>query len=242
MNNALTIPVITLDGLAGSGKSTIGRVLAERLKAVFFSSGVLYRSVGVWARRRGVDIFSQSAVEEALRGVCVALEVDSSLVTEFRIDGAVISDIYGPDASEAASAVAQYPGVRSCLYEEQRSLVTRCRVLLADRSDGILLVAEGRDMGTAIFPDAQIKVFLEADEGARIQKREAQLSSTLSGEDVQKELSERDRRDSTRKISPTRPAEGALRIVNDFSGVDGIVEVILARIIHEPAPGSFAIY
>jgi cytidylate kinase len=230
MNSVSTLPVITLDGLAGSGKSTVGRALAMRLGAVFFSSGVLYRSVGVWARRRGLDIFSQDAVEEALSGVRVALEVDSSLCTEFRMNGVVISDIYGPDASEAASAVAQYSGVRARLFDEQRSLVGRCRVLLGDRADGILLVAEGRDMGTAIYPDAQLKVFLEADEGKRLLKREAQLSSALSGEDARKELLERDQRDSNRKISPTRPAEGALRIVNDFSGVDGVVEVIFARI------------
>jgi len=230
MNSVSELPVITLDGLAGSGKSTIGKALAKRLGAVFFSSGVLYRSVGVWARRRGIDIFSQHAVEEALKEARVALEIDSSLVTEFKIDGAVISDIYGPDASEAASAVAQYPGVRSCLFEEQRALVGRCRERLGAVADGILLVAEGRDMGTVIYPDAKLKVFLEADEATRLQKREAQLSSTFSGEDVQKEVSDRDRRDSTRKISPTKPADGALRIVNDFSGVEGVVEGILSQL------------
>jgi cytidylate kinase len=227
MNSSSTVPVITLDGLAGSGKSTVGRALAGRLGAVFFSSGVLYRSVGVWARMRRIDIFSQGAVEEAVKGARVALEVDGSLLTEFRIDGLVISDIYGPDASEAASAVAQYPGVRARLFEEQRSLVGRCRVLLGDRLDGILLVAEGRDMGTAIYPDAQLKVFLEADEGQRLLKRQAQLSLALSSEDAQKELLARDYRDTTREISPTRPAAGALRIVNDFSGVDRVVEVVL---------------
>jgi cytidylate kinase len=230
MNNASILPVVTLDGLAGSGKSTIGRALAKRLGAVFFSSGVLYRSVGVWVQRRGIDIFSQRGVEEALGGGRVALEIDSSLITEFKIDGSIISGIYGPDASEAASAVAQYAGVRSRLLEEQRALVAKCRERLGDGGSGILLVAEGRDMGTVIYPDAKLKVFLEADEGTRLQQREAQLSSALSGEEVQKELSERDRRDSTRSISPTKPADGALRIVNDFSGVDGVVEAIVSRL------------
>lgn len=230
MNNASELPVITLDGLAGSGKSTIGKALAKRLGAVFFSSGVLYRSVGVWARRHGIDIFSQNAVEEALKDAQVTLEIDSSLVTEFKINGAVISDIYGPEASEAASAVAQYPGVRACLFEEQRALVSKCRALLGQVTDGIFLVAEGRDMGTVIYPDARLKVFLEADEETRLRNREAQLSSMFSGEEVQKEVSERDHRDSTRKVSPTKPADGALRIVNDFSGVEGVVEGIVSRL------------
>jgi len=227
MNNFSIIPVITLDGLAGSGKSTVGRALAARLGAVFFSSGVLYRTVGVWARRRGIDIFSQGDVENAVMGVQMALEINDTLVTQFTIEGEGILDIYGPDASEAASAVAQYQGVRTRLFEEQRSLIKKCRELFKGNVPHILLVAEGRDMGTVIYADALLKVFLEADEEDRLRKRTAQLASILSRADVQRELKDRDVRDSTREVAPTRPAEGALRIFNDFSGVEGVVEVIL---------------
>ena len=195
------IPVITIDGPGGSGKGTIAMRLAEELGWHFLDSGALYRLVAVAAMDRGIDAEDGDALSEVARG----LDVEFGLTGEgmvILLDGNYITGRLRSEAVSAmASRVAAIPAVRDALVQRQRAF---------RKAPG--LVADGRDMGTVIFPDAKLKIFLTASAEARAKRRYKQLKE--KGESVNlprlfRDIKKRDERDSSRAVSPLRPADDA---------------------------------
>ena len=193
--------IITIDGPTCSGKGTISRLLAKRLGWSLLDSGALYRALAFLAKSNkispdDIDRLSLKAKELQIKFV---LDTDNECILLDNND--VTNEIRQQDCGIFASKISQYKEVRDALYSIQRSFIC---------SQG--LVADGRDMGTIVFPEAQIKIFLEANTEVRAIRRHKQLKEkgiNVSLPDLSREISERDFSDINRKISPLRPAEGA---------------------------------
>ncbi len=202
MTGVTGIPVITLDGGGGVGKSTLGCRLAERFGFHLLVSGALYRLVGLGLRERGIAFTDAAAINAFAAGLEVRfISADDGAGVECggrRVD----AEIAGEDAAEAASLAARAPAVRAALLASQRAF---------RRPPG--LVADGRDMGTVVFPDAALKVFLTASAEERARRRYKQLRERgfcVSLDALTRELEERDRRDASRDIAPLRAADDAV--------------------------------
>jgi CMP/dCMP kinase len=196
--------VIAIDGPAGAGKSSVARAVAAALGYTYMDSGAMYRSVALAALRRGV------APDE------VAGSVRITLGERVLLDGEDVSEaIRTPAVSEAASRAAADPAVRVAMVAVQRELLR----------DGGDWVAEGRDIGTAVAPDAELKVFLDADPAVRARRRAAELG--VDPGTVLAEQAIRDERDRTRAHSPLKPAEGAVLL--DTTGLE--LSDVVARIV-----------
>lgn len=203
VNEAYIAPVICLDGPSGSGKGTVGRMLARRLGWHFLDSGALYRLVAVAARKKGMDL----GAAEPLAELANALNIDFSWDEEGReriiLDGQEVTAAVRAETTGAdASRIAVYPAVRTALLARQHAY---------RRSPG--LIADGRDMGTVVFPDAQIKIFLIASAEERALRRHKQLIEhgiDASIADLTKEIEERDRQDRERSTAPLIPASDAV--------------------------------
>ncbi|NPA13522.1 MAG: (d)CMP kinase [Aquificae bacterium] len=193
--------IITIDGPAGSGKSTIAKLLAEKLGYVYIDTGAMYRAVALKVKREGINPTDKQAVVKLMEETEISLQGDKVF-----LDGEDVSHlIRTEEIGKIASQIARYPEVRKVLVKMQRELGKRAKNV----------VIEGRDTGTVVFPDADIKIFLTASPEERAERRYKQLKekgiqTTL--EDVLKEIKERDYLDETRKDSPLRPAEGSVII------------------------------
>jgi cytidylate kinase len=196
-------PVIAIDGPAGAGKSSAARELAERLGYVLVDTGALYRGAALAAFEHGVDWDDGEALGQLVDGLTLEFERDEASGLKLLIDGVDRSlDIRSPHISTGASRVSRHAQVRRALLGLQRKLGARGGVVL-----------EGRDIGTVVFPDAEVKVFLTASDEARARRRHAEL--TRSGHETELErvlldIRERDRLDSERDISPLRAAADAV--------------------------------
>lgn len=222
-----TVPVLTIDGPSGSGKGTISRLVAARLGWHYLDSGALYRAVGLAAAWEQVDLSDEAAVAACAARADIRFETGKSETGDGAAEPRVI--VNGKDATHqlrmetagaAASAIAALPAVRAALVDLQH----RFR-----RPPG--LVADGRDMGTVIFPDALTKVFLTASAAERAERRHKQLkdkgvSVTLDG--LLGEILARDARDANRAVAPLRPAEDAVSIDTTGQGIAAVVEQVLA--------------
>ncbi len=208
-------PVIAIDGPTASGKGTIAQRVADSLGFHYLDSGALYRLLAWQAARAGVASTDEEGLAQLAREMQPQFR-DGRI----RLDDIDVTDaIRTEDISRAASLVAVYPAVRSALLELQR----RCR-----RAPG--LVADGRDMGTVVFPDAGLKVFLTASVQARAERRHKQLMEkgiSTNIADLSQELEARDRRDTGRSTAPLRPAEDAYRIDSSDLSVDEVVAQVL---------------
>lgn len=207
--------IIAIDGPAGSGKSTVARALAERLGLEYLDTGAMYRSVTFAALRRGID---PSEAEQVARIVTdIALDVRSEGVTVDGVDATI--EIRGPEVSRAVSIVAANPAVRAEMVRRQREWVS-------EREGGVL---EGRDIGTVVFPDADLKVFLTADPEIRAQRRSQEVAD-LDYETVASDMARRDALDQGRAVSPLTEAEDAFLVDTSGLTVDEILNIIAARL------------
>jgi len=206
--------VITVDGPAGSGKSTVSKILAKRVSCMYLDTGLLYRAVAWRAMQLGVSITDDEALGRMCGDITIPLETDGEM--RVLIEGADVSgDLRTEEIGMLASSVSAIPAVREALLPLQRS---------AGRQGGI--VAEGRDMGTVVFPGADVKFFLDADVDERARRRHLQLLENGKNADpgeIRRGLEVRDHQDTTRKIAPLKPAEDS--VVIDTTGID-IGEVV----------------
>ncbi|MEL6449201.1 MAG: (d)CMP kinase [Pseudomonadota bacterium] len=217
----MTAPVITVDGPSGSGKGTVSRVLAEVLGWHLLDSGALYRLTALSAAKRGVaddDVGRLAAVAQALS---VVFGMDGRGNEQVLLDGEDVSTaIRTESCGERASIIAALPAVRDALVDRQRAFA---------QAPG--LVADGRDMGTRIFPESGLKVFLTASAEERADRRYKQLKA--KGIDVNlaallRDIEQRDRRDQSRQAAPLKPADDAVVIDSTSMSVDAVVATVLA--------------
>ncbi|HET8618652.1 MAG TPA: (d)CMP kinase [Acidimicrobiales bacterium] len=207
--------VIAIDGPAGSGKSTVARRLADRLGLEYLDTGAMYRAVTFAALRRGIDPADTEPVEKLAR--LVDLEVTADRVT---VDGADATiEIRGPEVTRAVSLVAANAGVRTELVRRQREWTEQ-------RGGGVL---EGRDIGTVVFPDALLKVYLIARPDVRAERRAAEVTG-MDYETVAADMARRDALDQGRDADPLRRADGALELDTSDMTVDEIVDALAGRI------------
>lgn len=215
-----SVPIITIDGPGGSGKGTVSRLVAQRLGWHFLDSGALYRLVGLSAVRRGIALTDEPALSRLAEQLDVYFDPNGDENAPIVLEGEDVTRVLRSEASgEAASMVAVLPGVRQALLQRQRDFYT---------APG--LVADGRDMGTVIFPDAGLKIFLEASQQERAARRYKQLKDKgmdVSLESLLREIEARDARDGARQASPMRPARDAVVVDTTRMGIDAVVEKVL---------------
>lgn len=212
--------VITIDGPAGSGKSTLSRMLAEWLGCSFLDTGAMYRAVAFEARRRGLDFSKEQEVGALCRSLDLRLRMENGCQRVWLGDEDVSDRIRSPQMDELSSRISTIQSVRVAMTDLQRALARTGPV-----------VAEGRDMGTVVFPDARIKFFLTASPVARASRRYKEFKEkgrNASLEQVEKEMFERDRQDSQRKVAPLQPASDALLIDSTDLTTEDVLEVMIA--------------
>jgi cytidylate kinase len=210
--------VIAIDGPAGAGKSTIASRLARSLGYVNLESGAMYRALGLKALEAGVSLDDGAALRALANGSTISLEPMAE-GNRVLLDGRDVSArIRERDVTDAASKASTHPAVREWMVERQREMGARGGVIM-----------EGRDIGTVVFPHAEVKIFLDADPNVREQRRVEQANAQddpSRAEKLKQDLRERDLRDTTRAAAPLRPAEDAIRI--DSSGLT--IDEVIARI------------
>jgi len=207
--------VVAVDGPVGSGKSTVARRVAVRLGYVYLDTGAMYRAVGLLATEAGVTLDDEEAIVALARSAGLRFDGDGRLLAGERDVSDAIRTL---EMGAAASRVSALPGVRGLLVEEQRRL--------AGDTD---IVMEGRDIGTNVFPDAAVKVYLTARPDVRAARRAAELRA--KGDEVDEAqvlaaLLERDRRDSTRAVAPLRRAADAVELDTSGMTLDEVVEAV----------------
>lgn len=218
------IPVITFDGPSGSGKGTISQILARQLGWYYLDSGALYRAVAWGALHYAIVPESRSELNKLLATLQVEMKVQSTgKSAQVWVDGMEVSlDIRSEECSAMASKISAIPEIRAALLQRQRDM---------RKPPG--LVTDGRDMGTVVFPDAQLKFFFVANAQQRAKRRYNQLKEMgidVSLRDIERELVERDRRDENRDISPSKPAPDAVLLDTSDLSIDQTVETVLGHV------------
>ena len=216
-------PIIAIDGPAGAGKSTVARRVAQALDLLYLDSGAMYRAVTWLVMQSGIDVEDEVAVAELISGIELKLMAADSLAEPMRVQIAqkdVTDYIRTPQVTAHVSAVSAQAAVRQELVKQQRRLGNR---------GGI--VAEGRDIGTNVFPDAELKIFLTASvqERARRRFQDWQLGEETSLKQLQQDIQQRDDLDSHRSISPLRKAADAVEIDSDRLSIEDVTEQIVHR-------------
>ena len=223
--------VVTIDGPSSSGKSTVARNIATRLRFIHLNSGALFRAVGVLAARQGLNLSGDDELADFARRLSFRFLLNGDGTTTFTVDGAdLVADLNTREAGELASVIAVLPKVRDVLTNVQREVATQGSV-----------VVEGRDVGTVVFPNARWKFYLDAPAEVRAARRLAELVSrgekSFSGATEAERLAEitadfvkRDLRDKTRNVAPLKVAEGAEVIDTGGRTIDEIVSLIAEKV------------
>lgn len=215
------VPVITIDGPSGSGKGTLARRIADQLGWNLLDSGALYRLLSLAGERCGLQPGDEAAHAALAQTMNIRFSGDASGEEQIWLGGEEVSRLIRTElAGEGASRVAAMPAVRAALLERQRQFA---------QEPG--LVADGRDMGTVVFPDAPLKVFLTASAEERARRRYKQLKDkglSVSLAALSQELAERDRRDANRAVSPLKPAVDAELIDSTGLSIEQVEEQVLA--------------
>ena len=217
---------IAIDGPAAAGKSTIGELLAQRLGYLYFDTGALYRAVTWLALERGLDIGDEEAVVSLTKSVKIAIEpprVQNGRQYTIYADGRDITwEIRRPEVDNYVSPVSAYPGVREALKPQQRRIGQKGKVVMV-----------GRDIGTAIMPHADLKIYLDASPEVRARRRYKELrerGEKASYEEVLADMRRRDEIDSHRRASPLKPAEDAIVVDTDELSIEEVLARVLALI------------
>ena len=216
-------PIITIDGPAGSGKGTISQLVSARLGWNLLDSGALYRLVGLAAQKKNVALDNEEELSHIARDLDVSFEPEDSGIVDIILDNNLVTnEIRTEKAGAAASKVAAVSGVRKALLERQRQFQTKPG-----------LIADGRDMGTVVFPEAKIKVFLTASAEIRAERRLNQLkqqgiNANLRG--LIRDIEERDARDTNRKDAPLVPAEDAIIIDTGYMSIEEVVNTVMVAV------------
>lgn len=214
----MNIPVLTIDGPSGAGKGTVSRAVAKMLQWHYLDSGSIYRSLAIAVLQAGVALEDLAAITLIARAM--QLEFDCGEVLTVRLDGVDITPQLATETTgNAASIVAAYPEVRAVLLQKQKDF---------QQLPG--LVADGRDMGSVVFPDAQFKVYLTASAEERANRRYKQLiekgiDANLS--QITREIEERDRRDSERATAPLTVPEGAVTIDSSSLSIQQVIGAVI---------------
>lgn len=212
--NGALIPTITIDGPSGSGKGTIGLRLAKQLNWHFLDSGAVYRALAWASIINGIDCADEQGLES------LAEKLDLKFDGEIWLSGRQVTEAIRSEAcSQTASKIAVFPKVRAALLDRQRAFL---------QAPG--LIADGRDMGTVVFPQAILKIFLQASHQDRAKRRYLQLKDTphsVTLEQLLTEIKERDLRDQQRAVAPLKPAEDAVVIDTTGIGVEAVFEQVI---------------
>jgi|WetSurMetagenome_2_1015567.scaffolds.fasta_scaffold89417_2 CMP/dCMP kinase len=218
--------MIAVDGPAASGKSTIAEKLAERLNYLFFDTGVMYRAV-TWA---AIDRFGRTDIEAAVSELARTIQIDvrpasksDGRKTDVLVDNRDVTwEIRGPEVDANVSQVSTYPEVRAALTDQQRRIGLQGKVVMA-----------GRDIGTVVLPEAELKIYLDASAEVRANRRYSEIlrrGGSASYDDILTALRRRDEIDSTRAIAPLRPSDDAIIIHTDGLCIEDVLMKILAYI------------
>ncbi len=207
--------LVAIDGPAGSGKSSVARAVAEELGVVNLNTGAAYRAVALVALREGVDLEDGASLAEISRRV--SLDGDGA-----RLDGTPIpeGELRAPEVSAAASVVSANPEVRAVLLDVQREAAKRA----CERGGAVV---EGRDIGTVVLPDAELKIYLSAAPEERARRRAHQTGREVELDRIREAMKQRDRQDSERATSPLKPAADAVILDTTSVSLDGVVSRVL---------------
>ncbi len=207
---------IALDGPSGAGKSSLAKLIAKRLGILYVDTGAMYRSIGLYMKENGIQKDDEEAVISALPSVRLDIRFENGEQHIYLCDEDVGDRIRTPEISMYASRVSAIPAVRAFLLDTQRTLAKENSVIM-----------DGRDIGTVIFPDAEVKIFLTASVEARAQRRVKELEAKgipTTYEEVLRDMIERDKNDRERTIAPAVAAEDAVILDNSDLDVDGTVD------------------
>lgn len=220
---------IAIDGPSGAGKSSMARRLASAFGFIYADTGAIYRTLGLAAYRAGIDRKSETAVMELLPKLDIAMRYNEASEQRMYLDGEDVSDeIRLPEISICASDVSAHAAVRAYLMEMQRKLARENNVIM-----------DGRDIGTAVLPEAELKIFLTASPEARAKRRLLELQSKgieTSYEDVLRDIRYRDEQDSSRAASPLKKAEDAVLVDTSDVGFDDSLGLLCELLIERFAP------
>lgn len=215
--------IIAIDGPAGSGKSTIGKLLAEYLDYLYFDTGIMYRAVTLAAINQNINVENELKVSKLAKETSITLHTptkDDGRDCDILLDGQDVTwDIRSPDVDAKVSIVSAYPRVRQELSEKQRQIGLRGKVVMM-----------GRDIGTIVLPEADLKIYLDASLEERAKRRyqeRVDRGENVDYDSILKTLQERDRIDSTRKYAPLKPAEDSIVINTDGMTIQQVFETVL---------------
>jgi cytidylate kinase len=215
--------VVTIDGPAGAGKSTVAKLLAQKLGVAFLDTGAMYRALTLKALRLGTDLEDPAALESLARATVIDVLFEPGGSLRVLLDEQDVSvDIRSQEVTNKTFYIARTPGVREVLVDWQKRMGRK-----------VSLVGDGRDLGTVVFPDAAFKFFLDADFKVRCRRRADELrlkGLPVDEAGLEKDLMERDQHDLTRKVGPLKKADDALYIDSTGMSIDEVVNFIAARI------------
>lgn len=220
---------VAIDGPGGAGKSTIAKAVAKKLDILYVDTGALYRTIGLFVKSKGVDPKDEAGVTAILPEISIEVKYENGAQVVY-LNGVNHGDaIRTPEMSMYASAVSAIPSVRAFLLETQKQIA---------RTNSVIM--DGRDIGTVILPNADVKIFITASPECRAMRRYKELcerGQSVNYDDVLREMNERDSQDSSRKVAPAKPAEDAIFLDNGDLDLEGSVNAVL-KIIEKKCGGS----
>ena len=210
---------IAIDGPAGAGKGTIAKLLAKKLGFIYVDTGAMYRAVGLYYTRLGIDFTDEEKIKELLDNIKINMTYDTGNLRVYLNNEEVTLDIRTEEASRGASKVSVFSCVREKMVKLQQEMALKSHVVM-----------EGRDIGTVVLPDATLKIFLTASTDVRAKRRfkeQKEKGLDVNLEDIKKDIEERDERDSNRETSPLKRANDAILVDSSDMTIDEVVNHIL---------------